>query len=94
MFLIILIILCHTCLWEPKGYPYTPPGPPKEKQHPGPGGVYGYALASQVLIKRGCVSFLEGFAFLGEGPGRSQVRANYEICHASGLEMPLGIIPQ
>ena len=31
---VFLIILYHKCLWEPKGYPYTPPGPPKKKQHP------------------------------------------------------------
>ena len=31
---VFLIISCHKCLWEPKGYPYTPPGPPKKNHHP------------------------------------------------------------
>ena len=31
---VFLIVSYHTCLWEPKGHPYTPPGPPKKKQHP------------------------------------------------------------
>ena len=28
---VFLIILYRRCLWEPKGHPYTPPGPPNKK---------------------------------------------------------------